>query len=46
MTQEFVHRMGVNASTGNAGDPANLAGTVTLTDSMPVYRDSVGGIAR
>lgn len=46
MTQEFVQRMGVNASTANSGDPGNISGTITLTDSMPVYRDAMGVIVR
>ncbi|GJQ67741.1 hypothetical protein Trydic_g21067 [Trypoxylus dichotomus] len=38
--------MGVNASTANSGDPGNISGTITLADSIPVYRDAMGVIVR
>ena len=47
MTEEFVHRMGVNSSTANTGDSDNISGTVTLSDSSaPAYRDAMGAIVR
>lgn len=36
MTEEFVHRMGVNASTVNTVDPDGYQGNLGLTDAMGV----------
>ncbi|XP_022914919.2 BTB/POZ domain-containing protein 7 [Onthophagus taurus] len=46
MTEEFVHRMGVNASTTSSGEPGGTPAGVGLTDSMPGYRDAMGVIVR
>lgn len=45
MTEEFVHRMGVNASM--PGDSGNNSANISLTEtSMPTYRDTMGVIVR
>lgn len=48
MTEEFVHRMGVNASTAQAGEPGGIPGhQVSLTEPpTPMYRDMMGVIVR
>lgn len=47
MTEEFVHRMGVNASTAIAGEPGSVPGNIDITDTaMPTYRDALGVIVR
>lgn len=46
MTEEFVHGMGANASTGSALDTDNVHGNVTLTEAGPPFRDAMGVIVR
>lgn len=46
MTEEFVSRMGANASSAAAGDSGGLPGMGLTDPSIPVYRDSMGVIVR
>lgn len=47
MTEEFVHRMGVNASSAPSGDTDNIQYNIAVTDAaLPPFRDAMGVIVR